>query len=57
MTDRREQVQLVSAPHEATLRRMIQSFDAPVLDAVISRWLPAWAAARRRESAANARFA
>ena len=29
------------APHEATLRRTIQAFDAELLDAVISAWLAA----------------
>ena len=32
------------APHEATLRRTIQAFDADLLDAVISGWLAAAAA-------------
>jgi len=35
------------APHEATLRRTIQSFDADKLDAVICRWLSGRADARR----------
>lgn len=33
------------APHEATLRRTIQAFDAELLDAVISAWLAAQLAA------------
>jgi len=32
------------APHEATLRRTIQAFDAELLDAVISEWLATQAA-------------
>ncbi|MGH3448618.1 MAG: ISAs1 family transposase [Nocardioidaceae bacterium] len=38
------------APHEATLRRTIQSFDAELLDGVISAWLAAQAPPSRADT-------